>query len=150
MTVTLLRNSPLLMASSLLFAFGCNATTTNSAWSPTVLGYEPPTPGLLGDWGGMRTALADKGFNFALIYETESAYNASGGYNTDKHFAYTDQIALLFTQDLENVTGIDDAKIEGLITNRNHDDNLTTERVQDSRARFNDLTQEVWGGGSSL
>ncbi|VDZ66100.1 carbohydrate-selective porin OprB [Klebsiella aerogenes] len=148
MTDTFQFKSGLVMASPFLIAFGCNATAETTAWSPTVLGYEPPTPGLFGDWGGMRTTLADNGFNYALIYSTESAYNADGGFNSDKHFAFTDQTALLFNQDLEQLTGISDAKIEGLITNRNHDDNLTTERVQDPRARFNDLTQEVWGGGS--
>ncbi|HBY0059697.1 TPA: carbohydrate porin [Klebsiella pneumoniae] len=148
MTITFQLKTSLVLASPLLIAFGCNATAEKTTWSPTVLGFEPPTPGLFGDWGGMRTTLADNGFNYALIYSTESAYNAYGGFNTDKHFAFADQTALLFNQDLEQLTGISDAKIEGLITNRNHDDNLTTERVQDPRARFNDLTQEVWGGGS--
>ncbi len=51
------------------------------------------------------------------------------------------------TGDLERLTGMSDAKIEGLITNRNHDDNLTTERLQDQRVHFNDLAQEGWGPG---
>ena len=37
---------------------------------------------------------------------------------------------------------------EGNIVNRNHDDNLTTKRLQDPRVSFNDLSQESWGGGS--
>ncbi|VCX58003.1 Porin B [Klebsiella pneumoniae] len=76
------------------------------------------------------------------------AYNAGGGYNHDKHLAYIDQVALTFTQDLERWTGIPDARLEGNIVNRNHDDNLTTKRLQDPRVSFNDLSQESWGGGS--
>lgn len=148
MTVTFQRKVSLVMASPLLIAFGCNATAEIPIWSPTVLGYEPITPGLLGDWGGIRTTLADNGFNYALIYQTESAYNLSGGYNKSGHYAFVDQTALIFTQDLERFTGMSDAKIEGLITNRNHDDNLTTERLQDPRVHFTDLAQEGWGTGS--
>ena len=52
------------------------------------------------------------------------------------------------TRDLERWTGIPDARLEGNIVNRNHDDNLTTKRLQDPRVSFNDLSQESWGGGS--
>ncbi len=51
-------------------------------------------------------------------------------------------------RDLERWTGIPDARLEGNIVNRNHDDNLTTKRLQDPRVSFNDLSQESWGGGS--
>ncbi|MCS6068056.1 carbohydrate porin [Klebsiella variicola subsp. variicola] len=67
------------------------------------------------------------------------AHNAGGGYDHDKHLAYIDQVALTFTQDLERWTGIPDARLEGNIVNRNHDDNLTTKRLQDPRVSFNDL-----------
>ncbi|HDS4487954.1 TPA: carbohydrate porin [Enterobacter hormaechei subsp. steigerwaltii] len=148
MTVSLQNKIFLMMASPFLFSFASYAAEKTPAWSPTVLGYEPMTPGLLGDWGGIRSTLSDNGFNYALIYQTESAYNVSGGYDKSGHFAFVDQTALLFTQDLERLTGMSDAKIEGLITNRNHDDNLTTERLQDQRVHFNDLAQEGWGTGS--
>lgn len=62
--------------------------------------------------------------------------------------AYIDRVALTFTRDLERWTGIPDARLEGNIVNRNHDDNLTTKRLQDPRVSFNDLSQESWGGGS--
>lgn len=148
MTVSFKNKIALTIASPFLFSIGSYAATQTPAWSPTVLGYEPMTPGLLGDWGGMRSTLSDNGFNYALIYQTESAYNVSGGYNKSGHYAFVDQTALLFNQDLERFTGMSDAKIEGLITNRNHDDNLTTERLQDQRVHFNDLAQEGWGTGS--
>lgn len=148
MTTPLRKNIILMAFLPLILSTGSHAETSTPEWNPTVLGYEPPTPGLLGDWGGMRSSLAEHGFNFALIYQTESAYNVSGGYNKSGHYAFVDQTALLFTQDLERLTGMSDAKVEGLITNRNHDDNLTTERLQDPRVHFNDLAQEGWGNGS--
>lgn len=61
--------------------------------------------------------------------------------------AYIDRGADLYP-DLERWTGIPDARLEGNIVNRNHDDNLTTKRLQDPRVSFNDLSQESWGGGS--
>lgn len=148
MTISFKSKIALIMASSLFFSIDSYAATETPAWSPTVLGYEPMTPGLLGDWSGIRATLSDNGFNYALIYQTESAYNISGGYDKSKHYAFVDQVAFLFNQDLEQLTGMSDAKIEGLITNRNHDDNLTTERLQDQRVHFNDLAQEGWGTGS--
>ncbi|HBW1604253.1 TPA: carbohydrate porin [Klebsiella pneumoniae] len=119
-----------------------------TSWDGSVIGFEPNSTGLLGDLGGIRSTLSSYGFNYGLVYTTESASNVAGGYNHDNHVSFVDQTAFIFTQDLERFTGIPDATIEGLITNRNHDDNLTTKRVQDSRANFNDLNQEVWGGGS--
>ncbi|ROR15125.1 carbohydrate porin [Erwinia sp. JUb26] len=119
-----------------------------TTWDGSVIGFEPNSSGMLGDAAGIRSGLSEKGFNFGLVYTSESATNVAGGYNHDNHLAYVDQVVFIFEQDLERYTGIPDAKIEGLITNRNHDNNLTTQRVQDSRAYFNDLNQEVWGGGS--
>jgi porin len=51
--------------------------------------------------------------------------------------AYIDQFALTFNQDLERWTGIPDARIEGNIVNRNHNDDLTTKRC---RIRASTLT----------
>ncbi|WEF29576.1 carbohydrate porin [Klebsiella aerogenes] len=138
---------------ALLFAvFGVAASTANAAentpWNGTVLGFEPPQSGLLGEMLGIRPILEDNGFRYNLGYLNEMGYNAAGGYDHDKHLAYIDQVALTFTQDLERWTGMADARIEGNIVNRNHDDNLTTKRLQDPRVNFNDLSQESWGGGS--
>ena len=123
-------------------------TSKESVWDGTVIGFDYNSGGMLGDMGGLRSRLAGAGFNFNLVYGSESAANLHGGYNADRHLSYVDQLALLASQDLERYTGIPDARIELLVTNRNHDDNLTTVRLQDPRASFNDLSQEVWGGGS--
>ncbi|NDJ57110.1 carbohydrate porin [Enterobacteriaceae bacterium 4M9] len=118
------------------------------SWDGTVLGFEAPQAGLLGDMLGIRPILSEHGFSYNLGWLTQTAYNAGGGYNSDGHAAYIDQFALTFNQDLERWTGIPDARIEGNIVNRNHNDNLTTKRLQDPRVSFNDLSQESWGGQS--
>lgn len=125
-----------------------NVQAQTNDWNGTVLGFEAPGNGLLSDMLGIRPILQGNGFNYNLNYLTESAYNAAGGYNTDKHLAYIDQFSLTFTQDLERFTGIPDATIEGNIVNRNHDDNLTTKRLQDPRVNVNDSSQESYGTGS--
>lgn len=80
-------------------------------WNGTVLGFENPQKGLLGEMSGIRPILEDNGFNYNLGYLNEMGYNAGGGYNHDKQLAYIDQVALTFTQDLERWTGIPDARI---------------------------------------
>ncbi len=97
---------------------------------------------------GIRPVLNSNGFNFDLNYLSQMANNAGGGYDHDSHTAYIDQVSLTFTQDLQRFTGIPDATIEGNIVNRNHNDLLTTKRLQDPRVQFNDLSQESWGGQS--
>lgn len=49
---------------------------------------------------------------------------------------------------MQALTGIPDAAIEGNIVNRNHDNNLTRDRLQDPRVGLTDLSQESFGGQS--
>jgi porin len=135
------------MLAGLLFT-AFNTYAEDPQWNGTVLGFEAPGTGLLGDMLGIRPILSDNGFNYNFQYLNENAYNIAGGYNHDHHLAYIDQFAITFTQDLERFTGIPDATIEGNIVNRNHDDSLLTKRVQDSRVNINDATQESAGTGS--
>ncbi|MFT2622014.1 carbohydrate porin, partial [Escherichia coli] len=81
--------------------------------------FEPPQPGLLGDMLGIRPILEDHGFHYNLGYLSQLSYNAGGGYNHDKQASYIDQFSLTFSQDLQALTGIPDAAIEGNIVNRN-------------------------------
>ncbi len=124
------------------------AIANEQSWDGTVLGFEPAPKGLFGDMLGIRPILSDHGFSFHSNYLSQVAYNASGGYDDDKYTAYIDQFAFTFTQDLERWTGIPDARIEGNIVNRNHNDDLTLKRVQDPRTPNYDQTQESAGGGS--
>ncbi|EMU9000092.1 carbohydrate porin [Providencia rettgeri] len=125
-----------------------SAIANEQSWDGTVLGFEPAPKGLFGDMLGIRPILSDHGFSFHSNYLSQVAYNASGGYDDDKYTAYIDQFAFTFTQDLERWTGIPDARIEGNIVNRNHNDDLTLKRVQDPRTPNYDQTQESAGGGS--
>ncbi|WP_438941016.1 carbohydrate porin [Dryocola boscaweniae] len=135
-----------LISSAIFLSLSVNAA--QKVWNGTALGFEAPQPGLLGDMLGIRPLLNEQGFNWNLGWLSQLAWNAGGGYDHDSHMAYIDQVALTFNQDLERWTGIPDARIEGNIVNRNHNDNLTTKRLQDRRVNFNDLSQESWGGQS--
>lgn len=117
-------------------------------WDGTALGFEAPQQGLLGNMFGLRSDLTDAGFNFNLGYLSQAATNIGGGYNHKQKLAYIDQFALTFSQDLQQLTGIPDAKIEGNIVNRNHNSNLTVDRLQNPGLPINDLAQESWGGQS--
>ncbi|MDN0119885.1 carbohydrate porin [Yersinia frederiksenii] len=117
-------------------------------WQGIALGFEPQQEGLLGDMLGIRPILSENGFNYSLGYLSQLSYNAGGGYNHDKQASYIDQFSLTFQQDLELYTGIPDAVIEGNIVNRNHDNNLTRDRLQDPRVNITDLSQESFGGQS--
>ncbi|HEJ3624765.1 TPA: porin, partial [Pseudomonas aeruginosa] len=72
-----------LLLASLLYntAHAAEAFSPNSKW-------------MLGDWGGKRTELLEKGYDFKLEYVGEAAANLDGGYDDDKTGRYTDQFAL--------------------------------------------------------
>ncbi|HBO7838865.1 porin, partial [Pseudomonas aeruginosa] len=72
-----------LLSASLL----CNAAHAAEAFSPN-------SKWMLGDWGGKRTELLEKGYDFKLEYVGEAAANLDGGYDDDKTGRYTDQFAL--------------------------------------------------------
>ena len=114
----------------------------------SVLGFEAPREGLLGDLGGLRSGLQARGFTYSLGYLSQTAVNMAGGYNSHSKAEYIDQFSLTFNQDLQALTGIPDAAIEGNIVNRNHNSNLTVSRLQNPSIPFNDLAQESWGGQS--
>jgi len=142
-----LKPSGLLLFSAMSLASACAYADVN-AWNATVLGFDSPGAGLTGNMAGIRPLLEQNGFSYNLSYLNELAYNMAGGYRHDRHLAYIDQFSLTFSQDLEKYSGIADAKIEGNIVNRNHDNNLTTKRLQDTRVNINDSAQESHGTGS--
>ncbi|MCO3448987.1 porin, partial [Pseudomonas aeruginosa] len=83
-----------LLSASLL----CNAVHAAEAFSPN-------SKWMLGDWGGKRTELLEKGYDFKLEYVGEAAANLDGGYDDDKTGRYTDQFALGVHMDLEKIFG---------------------------------------------
>lgn len=133
----------------LIAGMSISTSLTAAPFTPTVLGFEPPPEqGLLGDMLGLRPRLTQEGFNFNFGYLSQTASNLHGGADTRHKTAYIDQFAFTFTQNLEALTGIPGAVIEGNIVNRNHNQNLATQRLQDKSVPMTDLAQESWGGQS--
>jgi porin len=102
----------------------------------------------LGDWGGERAKLYDKGVDLTLEYVVEAASNLRGGYNHDRTARYTDQVALGTTIDLKRFVGWDGAKFQLMVTERSGR-NLANDRISDPRAGMLSSTQEVYGRGQT-
>lgn len=141
-------SSNLIAWTLLINLFTAGSAVAGEQWQGVALGFMPPQTGLLGNMAGIKPILEENGFHYNLGYLSQVSYNAAGGYNHEPHAAYIDQFSLTFQQDLAALTGIPDAKIEGNIVNRNHDDSLTTRRLQDPRANISDISQESSGRGS--
>ena len=103
---------------------------------------------MTGDWGGTRTELLDKGYDFTLDYVGEVAGNLNGGYNDDKTARYSDQFALGAHLDLEKIFGWHDTEFKLAITERSGR-NLSNDRISDPRAGQFSSVQEVWGRGQT-
>ncbi|SDH40701.1 carbohydrate porin [Pseudomonas panipatensis] len=102
----------------------------------------------LGDWGGSRTELLEKGYDFKLDYVGEAAANLGGGYDNDKTARYTDQWALGTHLDLQKILGWNAAEFQFSVTERSGR-NLSNDRVSDPRAGQLSSVQEVWGRGQT-
>lgn len=100
------------------------------------------SPYLLGDWGGLRTRLADQGVTFNLGYGSEVAHNFSGG--TDHLTRYTDQWVMGTTLDLNKLWGWKGGTFQATVTDRNGR-NLGS----DANIGNNMLIQEVYGRGQT-
>ncbi len=103
---------------------------------------------MTGDWGGTRTELLEKGYDFTLDYVGEVAGNLHGGYNDDKTARYSDQFALGAHLDLEKIFGWKDTEFKLAITERSGR-NLSNDRISDPRAGQFSSVQEVWGRGQT-
>ncbi|PBM07223.1 porin, partial [Pseudomonas aeruginosa] len=126
-----------LLSASLL----CNAAHAAEAFSPN-------SKWMLGDWGGKRTELLEKGYDFKLEYVGEAAANLDGGYDDDKTGRYTDQFALGVHMDLEKILGWKATEFQFTVTERNGK-NLSNDRIGDPRAGHISSVQEVWGRGQT-
>lgn len=100
-------------------------------------------PYLLGDWGGLRTQLAEQGISFNFSYGSQVAHNFTGG---DRELTrYTDQWAGTGTFDLDKLAGWKGATFQIAISNRNGR-NLGA----DANIGNNMLLQEVYGRGQTV
>ncbi|MGY4490453.1 carbohydrate porin [Pseudomonas sp. TE3610] len=110
--------------------------------------FDPESPWMLGDWGGARTELLNKGYDFSFEYVGEAASNLKGGYNNDRTARYSDQFALGVQMDLQKILGWHDAEFKLAITERSGR-NISNDRIGDPRAGTLSSSQEVWGRGQT-
>lgn len=110
--------------------------------------FDPESKWMSGDWGGTRTELLEKGYDFSLEYVGEVAGNLHGGFNDDTTARYSDQFALGTKFDLEKILGWHDAEAKLTITERSGR-NLSNDRISDPRAGQLSSVQEVWGRGQT-
>ena len=101
-----------------------------------------------GDWGGVRTELLEKGYDFSLDYVGEVGSNFKGGYNHDTTARYSDQFALGMHLDLQKILGWHDAEFKLTITERSGR-NISNDRIADPRVGTLSSSQEVWGRGQT-
>ncbi|EPK6501317.1 carbohydrate porin [Klebsiella aerogenes] len=95
--------------------------------------FSPTAKNMTGEWGGVRTELRHRGYDFTLEYSSMTATNISGGYDRDKTLRYSDQYILGIDMDLEKIFGIHDGEFKASLNDRNGRD-LTQDRLQDPRA----------------
>ena len=110
--------------------------------------FESSSKWMTGDWGGTRTELLEKGYDFTLDYVGEAATNLHGGYNDGRTARYSDQFALGMKLDLQKILGWQDAEFKLAITERSGR-NLSNDRISDPRAGQFSSVQEVWGRGQT-
>lgn len=110
--------------------------------------FDVNSPWMSGDWGGARTDLLNKGYDFTLEYVGEVGSNLSGGYNDDTTARYSDQFALGVKFDLQKILGWNDAEAKLTITERSGR-NISNDRIGDPRAGTFSSSQEVWGRGQT-
>src|SRR5262249_16803217 len=94
-----------------IFASGVAHAEDLAAKAPEWTSSQPPitqswpAPAhIFGDWGGLRTKLADLGITYSLTYTSESVYNVAGGLKSGADYAQ--QIGLGVNVDWEKAAGI--------------------------------------------
>jgi porin len=101
-----------------------------------------PPPGLLGDWGGIRPALRERGVEISARYASESAYNPAGGERA--LYRETGQFDIGATADMGRLAGLEGGTFQATVTYR---------RGYDLGAAANlgllQQVQEVYGRGQT-
>jgi porin len=95
---------------------------------------------LTGNWGGQREALADKGFEIALVYTGETFSNLHGGVETGS--VYLDNLDLVLTLDAEKAYGWRGVTFSTYVLRNAGDD--PSEKVGDAQALSNIAAPEEW------
>ena len=110
--------------------------------------FASDSPWMLGDWGGTRSELLEKGYDFTLGYTGEMGSNLHGGYDHDRTARYSDQFTFGSHLDLDKILGWHDTELQLTITER-HGDNISNDRINDPRVGGFTSAQEVWGRGET-
>lgn len=115
-------------------------TITHAAsWSDDI----KTSPYLLGDWGGKRKALADRGVTYEFTYSSELAHNFSGG--NRKLTRVAQNVAASMTADLDELWGIRHTTFAFIMTDR------TGRSVdQDAGLHTSQQSQEIYGRGQTV
>lgn len=109
--------------------------------------FDPAGQYLFGDWGGQRTALADKGIKFEADVLAEAAYLAEGGRDDDHEATIASQIRLRTALDMSKLLGWDGVTIRATISSR-HGQSVTQRNLQDYDAPQLSNVQAVFGRGN--
>lgn len=105
---------------------------------------------MTGDWGGYRSDLKNKGYDFTVEYGSMLTSNIYGGYKRNKTVRYSDQYILGVDMDLQKIASIDNGQFKMSVINRNGRD-LTKDRIQDPRAPVMGSTvNSNYGRGQTL
>ncbi|MCG8293453.1 carbohydrate porin [Pseudomonas entomophila] len=110
--------------------------------------FAKDSPWMLGDWGGTRSELLEKGYDFTLGYTGEMGSNLHGGYSHDRAARYSDQFTFGVNMDLQKILGWQDTEFQLTVTER-HGDNISNDRINDPRVGGFTSAQEVWGRGET-
>src|SRR5476651_327913 len=107
-------NRTTLTKTSVAMLLLCGATSSQAQEA-----FNPESPWMLGDWGGLRSELLEKGYTFNVLYTGDAATNLAGGYDSHTTARYTDQLALISNLDLQKILGWQGADFQLAITDRN-------------------------------
>lgn len=107
---------------------------------------DPKGQYMLGDWGGVRTSLKEKGIKFDANVRTDSVYLADGGYDPD-HAEHSAQELLGATIDFEKLLGWEGVTLHMVATARNGE-SLSAKHIQDPSAPMLSNTQSMYGRGN--
>lgn len=139
--------TPLHARTRLTHALGLSllAACASSAKADDAFAIDSPT--MTGDWGGLRTQLANQGIDIQSDYLGELASNRHGGYDKNHGTRYADQFTLGAEIDLAKLFGWQDAKAMIQLSN-NNGDSLTDDRISDPRGDSLSAVQEIADKGS--
>jgi porin len=97
---------------------------------------------VLGDWGGLRTRLADQGLAFQFEYGSQVAHNFTGGV---AHLTrYADQWTVGMSANLDKIWGWKGGTLQATVTDRNGRNLGADAQIGNSM-----LVQEIYGRGQT-